>query len=279
MLNFFVGIKFINYLRIIIEHQKMGAKEQISAGLRAYGKAFGVISQNGLGKYFIVPVILNVVFAVLLFWAGSSFGDWVAGKFDTGEGWIGAAGTTVRWIMKLLGIVLFVFIGGQIVTLCMSPIYTIISEKVDTAITGRTFETSASQTAKDIWRSIVITLKNTIKELTFTLLLLLLNFIPVVGSVLSTVLIFIVNSYYFGYSFMDYTNERERRGSGVSSNVVFHYKYLAFTIGAVYALLLLTCCGTFIAAFLGGVSTAAATIAQISLERQDTKISSFLQKV
>ncbi|MCQ2253290.1 MAG: EI24 domain-containing protein [Bacteroidales bacterium] len=231
-------------------------------------------------KYFVVPVIINIVVIALFLWSGFSLGDWVSSLFDEGSdgGWLGFAGSAVRLVITLVSLVLFVFIGGTIVILFMSPIYTTISEKTDSIISGRQFSSSASQTAKDIWRTVVISLKNMVKQLFLTLLCLLLNFIPLVGNILSVVLVFIINAYFFGYSFMDYTNERYRRSPSMSSKVVARYKYLSFVIGAVYALPLYAFCGTFVAAFLGGVSTVAATIAQMELEASDSDIQRLIDK-
>lgn len=241
--------------------------------------AFGFIRKNGMMKYFIVPVIVNILLASLLVSAGWGLGDWVSSLFDNNDGgWLGVAGTAVRVVMPIVFFLLFIFVGGTIVIMVMSPIYTAISEKTDSVITGRVFSTSAAQTAKDIWRTVVISLKNTLKQLFLTLLCLLLNFIPVVGNVASVLMIFVINAYYFGYSFMDYTNERYRRSVAESNNVVFRYKYLAFAIGAIYALPMYVFCGTFVAAFIGGLSTVAATMAQIELEQKDTDINRILDK-
>ncbi|MCQ2251166.1 MAG: EI24 domain-containing protein [Bacteroidales bacterium] len=254
------------------------AKEQITTGFQCYKESFGFIFRNGLGKYFVVPVIVNILLVILLVSSGWFTGDWVSSLWDsTDSAWLGFLQEMVKWVITVLFFVLFFFIGGTIVVLCMSPIYTIISEKTDCILSGRTFETSAAQTAKDIWRTVVLSLKNTVKQLMLTLLCLLLNFIPIVGNVLSLVLIFLVNSYYFGYSFMDYTNERYRRNVSISNNVVSHYKYLAIVIGAVYALPMYFFVGTFIAAFLGGVSTVAATMAQMRLENSDADIHKLIQ--
>jgi len=254
------------------------AKEQISTGIQCYKQSFGFIFKNGLGKYFIIPVIVNILLVVLLVSSGWLTGDWVKNLWDsTDSTWLKILQEAVQWVITLVFFMLFVFIGGTIVVLCMSPIYTTISEKTDCILSGREFETSAAQTAKDIWRTIVLSLKNTIKQLVLTCLCLLLNFVPVVGSIVSLVLIFIINSYYFGYSFMDYTNERYRRNVTVSNNVVSHYKYLAIAIGAVYALPMYFFCGTFFAAFLGGVATVAATMAQMQLENRDADIQRLIQ--
>ena len=252
------------------------ATEQITTGLRAFGDSFGIIRRNNMGKLFVVPVIINILLAGLIIWGGWHLGDWIRSLWDSEHGgWLGWLGTAVQWVMPI--VMFFIFIGGTIVTLLMSPIYTIISEKTDTALTGRVFSTDAKQTAKDIWRAIVIALKSTIKQLLLTLLCLLLNIIPIIGQLASLVLIFTINSYYFGYSFMDYTNERYRRSVKESNNEVWHFKYLAITIGAIYALPMYLLCGTFLAAYVGGVCTVAATKAQIELESQDSQPSGIIQ--
>ena len=122
------------------------------------------------------------------------------------------------------------------------------------------------QTFKDVLRAIVIALRNTAKQLLLTAICLLLNFIPVVGSIASLILIFIINAYYFGYGFMDYTYERWRLSPKESRKETHKLKYATFANGAVYSLPLYLFCGTFIAAFIGGVSTVAATISQIEMK-------------
>ena len=252
--------------------------EQISTGLRAFFDAFGIIRRNQMGKYFVVPVIANILLAGLVIWGGWHLGEWIRSLWDSEHGgWLGWLGTAVLWLMPFVTFILFIFIGGTIVNLLMSPIYTIISEKTDTSLTGRVFSSDAKQTVKDIWRAVVIALKSTVKQLVLTLLCLLLNIIPILGQIVSITLIFIINSYYFGYSFMDYTNERYRRSVKESNEEVYHYKYLAITIGAIYALPMYLICGTFLAAYVGGVCTVAATKAQIELESKDLQQSGIIQ--
>jgi len=251
---------------------------QITTGLGAFSDAFGIIRRNRMGKFFVVPVIVNIILAGLLIWGGWGLGEWIRSLWDSEHGgWLGWLGTAVQWVMPIVMFILFIFIGGTIVNLLMSPIYTIISEKTDTSLTGRTYSSDAKQTVKDIWRAVVIALKSTIKQLVLTLLCLLLNIIPLIGQILSIVLIFIINSYYFGYSFMDYTNERYCRNVRESNNEVWRYKYLAITIGAIYALPMYLLCGTFLAAYMGGVCTVAATKAQIELENQDSQYNGNIQ--
>ena len=249
------------------------AKKQIISGLTAYSKAFQVIKANHMGKYFVLPVIINIVLVAVLLFSGSGLGAWLSGLIEKStenmNGWIQAAMIAVKIILPIIFFILFIFIGGTLVNVLMSPIYTVLSEKTDTYLTGREFQSSAKQTVSDIGRALVIAVKNTIKQLTLTVLCLLLNFIPVIGSIVSVVLIFIINAYYFGYGFMDYTYERQRYSAKESNRLTYNLRYLAITNGTIYALPLYIVCGTFFAAFIGGVSTIAATISQLELQEEN----------
>lgn len=225
---------------------------------------------NKLARYLLIPVLLNIIVVVVLVFSGVGIGDWINGIIERSvenmNGWIHAAMIGIKIILPIIFFALFIFIGGTIVNILMSPIYTFLSEKTETILTGKEFPFDFKQTLKDVWRAIIIALRNTAKQLSLTVLCLLLNFIPVVGSVASIILIFIINAYYFGYGFMDYTYERWRLSPKDSRKETHKLKFIAFATGAVYSLPLYLFCGAFIAAFIGGVSTVAATISQISLK-------------
>ena len=244
-------------------------RQQLTSGFATYLKAFRLIRANHLGKYLLIPVILNIIIVVAFIFSGVGIGDWINGIIERSvenmNGWIHAAMISIKIILPIVFFALFIFIGGTIVNILMSPIYTFLSEKTETILTGKEFPFDLKQTFKDILRAIVIALRNTAKQLLLTVLCLLLNFIPVVGSIASLILIFIINAYYFGSGFMDYTYERWRISAKESRQKTFQMKYLAIANGAVYSLPLYLFCGTFIAAFIGGVSTVAATMSQIDL--------------
>ena len=248
-------------------------KEQIVSGLAAYPKAIHLIRANKLGKYLVLPVILNIIVVLALVFSGLGIGDWINGIIERHtenmNGWIQAAMVAIKLVLPIIFFIVFIFIGGTIVNVLMSPIYTMLSEKTETILTGKEFPFDAKQTVKDIWRALRIAIRNTAKQLLLTALCLLLNLIPVVGSIISICLIFIINAYYFGSSFMDYTFERWRYSVRESSKGTSELKFLAIANGAVYSLPLYLFCGTFIAAFIGGVSAVAATISQLELKGKD----------
>ncbi len=244
---------------------------QVTFGLKAYPKAFRLIWANHLVRYLMIPVLLNIIVVVALVFSGVGIGDWINGFIERStenmNGWIHAGMVAIKIILPIIFFALFIFIGGTIVNILMSPIYTLLSEKTETILTGKEFPFDMKQTFRDVWRAIRIAIRNTAKQLILIALCLLLNFIPVVGSVVSIILIFIINAYYFGYGFMDYTYERWRLSPKDSRKETHKIKFVTFAIGAVYSLPLYLICGSFIAAFIGGVSTVAATISQLTLAK------------
>lgn len=245
-------------------------KEQVVSGLTSYPKAIRLIWKNKLGRYLALPVVFNIIVVFALIFSGIGIGDWINGIIERHtenmNGWIQAAMVAIKIVLPIIFFIVFIFIGGTIVNVLMSPIYTMLSEKTETILTGKEFPFDAKQTVKDIWRALRIAIRNTAKQLLLTALCLLLNLIPVVGSIISICLIFIINAYYFGSGFMDYTFERWRYSVRESSKGTSELKYMAITNGAVYSLPLYLFCGAFIAAFIGGVSTVAATISQIEIK-------------
>ena len=246
--------------------------KQIKLGLTSYIKALRLIWANHLVRYLLIPVLLNIIVVVALVFSGVGIGDWINGIIERSvenmNGWIHTAMIGIKIILPIVFFALFIFIGGTIVNILMSPIYTLLSEKTETILTGKEFPFDMKQTIRDIWRAIRIAVRNTAKQLTLTVLCLLLNFIPVVGSIAAIILIFIINAYYFGYGFMDYTYERWRLSPKESRKETHKLKYIAFTNGAVYSLPLYLFCGAFIAAFIGGVSTVAATLSQLEFKEK-----------
>ena len=116
----------------------------------------------------------------------------------------------------------------------MSP----VSEKIERHLLGNQHLSQRNTTfSQQLWRGIRINLRNLSKEILITIPILLIGFIPVVG-IFSTVLLFLVQSYYAGFGNMDYTLERHYNYKD-SINFVNKHRGLAVGNGIVFMLLLL----------------------------------------
>jgi CysZ protein len=127
-----------------------------------------------------------------------------------------------------------------------SPLYAYISERTESLLTGKQFEFSSGQLIKDIVRGLQLSMRNIFKQTFFTLLLLLLSFIPVVG-LFSAFLILVVDCYYYGFAMIDYNCERHKmnvaqslqfvkanRGMAIGNGFVFYLLFLIPFVGIVF---------------------------------------------
>jgi len=82
-------------------------------------------------------------------------------------------------------------------------------------------------------------------------------------SPLSALFLFAVGAYFYGFSTMDYNNERARLSVGQSAALIRKYRWLAVANGAVFSLwLFIPVLGTFVGTIIAPVTcTVAATLA------------------
>ena len=234
-------------------------------GVKTFFKAFGFIFKNNLWWYLFIPPILTIT----LFTTGYYFlGDLSDYLQDTLLGWIGLndadfylSGFLAKTISVLVNIIfgfLFIFIfasiGGYVIVIIMSPVLAYISEKTEKIITGNDYPFSAEQLMRDVVRGVLIALRNLFIELGFMVGLFMIGFIPILGWILSIftpIFLFFISSYFYGFSFMDYANERRRLSVGESIKSIRKHKGIAIGNGSMFALtLIIPGIGVIISSFL-----------------------------
>ena len=88
----------------------------------------------------------------------------------------------------------------------------------------------------DIGRGIKIALRNTLWQTVYTISILILALIPVFGWITPLLALFI-ECYYFGFSMLDYTNERKGLSSAKSIEFINLHKGLAIGNGMIFYLM------------------------------------------
>jgi len=183
----------------------------ISSGIQAYFGAFSLISKLKLWAYFIIPMVISFVTAVVVFWSAYGLSDNI-GSFIS-KVWIWEWGKeTFSSISSFIG-GLFVLVIGlilfkHIIMALSAPFMSPVSEKIEAHFTGNTINTSGSATFfRLLWRGIRVNGINLLMELVLTIPILLLKLIPIVN-IFSTILLFLMQAYYAGFGNMDYTLER-----------------------------------------------------------------------
>lgn len=240
-------------------------------GIRAYGPACAIMFSRRFSWFFIFPFL----FLLLLFaggeWLTGTAGDSLSsymqakvGGWIQGVSWLswmnGVAGFLIRILTKLLYIYLFLVFGGYVVIVIMSPVYSWLSERTEAHLTGKTYPFSLKQMLWEVMRGIMIALRNLLLQLAISLLLFVCSFIPLVG-LLTPVAMFLVSSYFYGFSFVDYAIERRRFNVKKSTAYMKKNAGVVTGVGSVFALaLLIPWISILVCCFVSVVSVVAGTV-------------------
>ncbi len=242
-----------------------------SYGMRAYSKAIQLIFSKGLAWFFVFPLILNII----LFWIGteliSNFSEYIKQFIDNYISKVSISlfnnefiktglMLVVNIILKITYFFAFAFFGGYIIIASMSPIFSWLSERTEKILTGEKSPFSLKQLIKDVIRGFLIVIRNISLELIIGLLLFILSFIPLVG-LITPVIMFMVTSYFYGFSFLDYAIERKRMNVSESVKYMRGNKGVVMGNGFLFALsLLIPFCGVLLSGFIAIISVVAGTI-------------------
>lgn len=148
-------------------------------------------------------------------------------------GFIFTMGSLLLWLILLLFYFslfkyLFLIIGA--------PVFAYLSEKTEAIIEGKDIPFNFKQLLKDIIRGIKLSARNSLWQTVYTLSILLLSLIPILGW-LTPVLAVLIECYYYGFSMLDYSMERHKKSPAESIFYVASHKGLAIGNGLVFYLL------------------------------------------
>jgi CysZ protein len=220
--------------------------KQFALGIQHFFMAFGFVSKHRLFKYYLIPIALALVLYFFLIgilfniaWdvistivpdsqkaaKDLSFSDMSASQIIQYAVSHGLA----RAFLWILALTLGLKFSKYIVLILLSPLFAILSEKVEELETGKTYPFDLEQFIKDVFRGIFIALRNFLVEMMFLAGFGILGLLtPVLVPIYSVILIG-VSAYYFGFSTMDYTFERRRLS--IKDSVKSIRKLRGFTLG------------------------------------------------
>ena len=221
--------------------------EEIIIAIRAYFKAHNFIVKHKLWKWILIPGIIYAilfVFGIYIFWHSSGH---VIDYFFSKTG-------LKKWLQKENeGWLRFIFIFGQIILQLIlmliyfswfkylfliigSPVFAWLSEKTEAIIQSTNYPFSLIKFLKDIVRGISIALRNALWQTVYTVSILILSLIPLLGWATPVLTIF-VECFYFGFSMLDYTSERKGLSAAESIDFIGSHKGLAIGNGMIFYLM------------------------------------------
>jgi CysZ protein len=237
-------------------------------GFKTYSEAHRMVIKYRLWPYVIMPALINLGMILLLVFVGWHYIDlltaWifkVTGLASEPAGFFKYLVIGFKYLIKLIFYLALFFIYSSvyryIVLAIVSPALAILSEKTDKILTGVNYPFRFGQFLKDVWRGIRIVMRNIFVEIGITILLFFIGMLPVIGWV-TPVVMFFVTCYYYGFSMIDYSNERAKmsiresvrfvrknRGMAVANGMVFYFIFffipvVGFIIAPAYSVIAAT---------------------------------------
>jgi CysZ protein len=215
--------------------------KEIIISIQSFFEAHRFISKHKLWKWIFVPgLIYCIIFMVGLVFYGktsnlffnfilakSGLKEWVDSFQDS---WLNYLVLLVQAIVMVMLFLFYFSLFRFIFLVIGSPIFAYLSEKTESIIEGKEFPFSFPQFIKDIGRGIRIALRNLLWQTVYVLAIFILSFIPLVGLITPLIGLF-VECYYFGFSMLDYSSERNKLSTAQSIAFIGKHKGLAIGNG------------------------------------------------
>lgn len=221
--------------------------KEIIIAIQSYFEAHKFIRQHRLWKWILIPgIIYTILFVVgmyFFFQSSSEAVDWLSRQIGL-QAWLQKQRNEfLSFIFMMAGVALqllllfFYFSLFKYLFLIIgSPVFAYLSEKTESILEGRDFPFSFKQLMKDILRGISLALRNTLWQTVYTVTLILLSLLPVLGWLAPVIALF-VECYYYGFSMLDYSCERKRLSPAESIDFIGRHKGLAVGNGMVFYLM------------------------------------------
>jgi CysZ protein len=220
--------------------------KEIIIAFQSFVKAHHFITKHKLWKWILIPGI----FYTILFCVGRYF-FWVS------------AGTVVsglshfvhidRFLQHRQSAVLsfFFVMGGMMVHLVLvffyfslfkylflilgSPLFAYLSQQTEALINGNgsAFRIDRKLMIQDVRRGIQVALRNSAWQTVYTVSILILSFIPIVGWITPVISMF-VECYYYGFSMLDYSCQRHKLSPSASIAYISQHRGLAIGNGIMF---------------------------------------------
>lgn len=220
----------------------MNFLRHFALGIKSYWKAIGYIRTHKLYWYLPIPATVMLI----IYYVGSKIASWQS-SWDPELGCLECSNMneTIWFMVKMLlsislGLVLMKF-AKYIVVIVLSPLLSILSQSVEKKLTNNKYPFSLRQTLHDVRRGIRIAMRNVMWEYIFFLVILIVSAFGWEEAHQSPIfyLTFVIGFFYYGFSFIDYINERRRLDIDQSIHFMRNHRGLAIAIGFIYSVLIL----------------------------------------
>ncbi|MGL4999814.1 MAG: EI24 domain-containing protein [Cetobacterium sp.] len=213
--------------------------EKVRIMLESYLSAPKLIRETKLRWGYLVGAVIGVLIVVLFFLFSNYIGKLIFDKINiifSFKNNISLLKIGIVIVIRFFMISIQYFFFKTILLILLAPFFSYVSEKIESLENKVKYNFTLKENIIFLVRGINIASKSFFKEIFYTIFIILLGFIPVIN-IFVPILIFIVQSYFISYNFVDYTLERHKFSSKESSDFMWDNK-IAFSVGgAIFTLL------------------------------------------
>ncbi len=194
--------------------------------LKELSGSINFVFKKHLYLYFLPAIFISFFF----YWSvkgGGSIANWLSFMEDWwGIGWVIKA---VENMISAISFMLFEFF----ILVLLTPINSMLSEKMKEEITGEPAKFSVSQLIRSLGRSVKIFITAFSVEMILLLMVWIFSFL--LGNWFSTVVGFIVSSYFIGFSFFDFPLDLDSKLSKESWKWGKSNKWMVLLTGLIFS--------------------------------------------
>lgn len=230
---------------------------ELLLGIKYTFSSFGYIHRHRLGYVYLISLCLIVLYTIANMKISGYVSDYIEMLVDAWLNsmslpeWLnGTISTTAMVITSVICFIAIATLGGSIIMILLSPLFSHIAEKVTSNITGNTYPFKTKVFLYQIWRGIRISLRNIVLQYAIIIVLFIFSFVPALGW-FCNIAIFFVNAFFYGFTLMDYAFEVKMMTIKRSAEFANANKLLLIGLGLSFSMcMFLPIVGMYLAAFI-----------------------------
>jgi CysZ protein len=219
--------------------------KEIVIAIQAYRKAHIFIDKHRLWKWLLIPgLVYMILFTIGLYFFWISADNAVSALFSGLDKWLhkqhnpamSFAAIMVGIMARLVMMFFYFSLFKYLFLIIGSPVFSYLSEKTESIMEGKEFLFERTVFIRDISRGIKLALRNCGWQTVYTIFILTLSLIPLIGSI-APVISGLVECYFYGFSMLDYSCERHKLSPSESIHFISRRRGLAIGNGLVFYLM------------------------------------------
>lgn len=244
----------------------------LSLIFNSFIEAFSIIKEAKLRKFYFLPGIISILLFFIFTYIGDtlslSLSSALENFFKLGE-YHSIIHVLIRILIWICTIFFYYLVYKSLLLVILSPILSYVSERVEAHLTGKDYKFSLKENISFVVRGVDIGVRSFIKQMIGTCVVMLLGVIfPINLSI--PLLIFVIQGYFTGFSFMDYTLERYQLSPKESLAFLKKQRVYAVFCGGIFTILFfIPIIGIFIAPVVTCVATTKITLELLKEKKGD----------